>query len=587
LIILLTAFYYSFTNREKLYSKEDKSKRWRFWILKRELFTYDQDDRVKVTSFLSRGIHIVHVDPFLPSEYEDARLVFRQHHLNALLAQGVIFLIIISIGFYIENPIFQLPVIASALLFLSLLISMFGSLTYWTGKWATVMIIGFLILVNYLSQFDFFGYKSAAYGLSYNKNNLRKYSMQEFRDLASDSNIRADTRYFTNILKNWKKKQPSYKKPKLVFINASGGGSRASMFSTVVLQHADSILQNTLLDRVFMMSGASGGMFGLATIRELYLEKKLGANIDLSDKKYARQLAADLLNPMFISMLSNDIFLPFHTFTFDSITYFRDRGYMMEQQLLKNVDGRLNKRVSDYKSFEYSGLIPLLTMHTTVINDSRRFFISPHPVSFLMRQRKEYQSNTLPEIDAIDFGSFFKNQLGANLRFTSALRMNATFPFILPNIQLPTDPPTYVMDGGAADNFGTETSLRFIQTFRDWINENTSGVIIIQIRDTKKEDDLSTYYEKKTVISQMLDPIGQFISNMENYQDFRVDQQLNAVNLNVKLQMVTFEYAPEKKEEKAALSLHLTEREKRNIFNAASTSNNQKAFELLEKWINE
>ncbi len=587
LIILLTAFYYSFTNREKLYSKEDKSKRWRFWIMKREFFSYDQDERVKVTSFLSRGIHIVNIDPLLPTEYEDARLVFRQHHLNALLAQGVIFIIIISIGFYIENPIFQLPVIGSALLFLSLLISIFGSLTYWTGRWATVMIICILIFTNYLSQFDFLGYKSAAYGLTYNIDNLRKYSMQEFRDLASDSNIREDSRYFTAILNNWKKKQPRATKPKLLFINASGGGSRASMFSTVILQHADSLLQNTLFDRIFMMSGASGGMFGLATIRELFLEKKLGAYIDLTDKKYARQLAGDLLNPMFISMLSNDILLPIHKFKFDSITYFRDRGYMMEQQFIKNVEGRLNKRVSDYKSFEYSGLIPLLTMHTTVINDSRRFFISPHPVSFLMRQRKEYQSNTLPEIDAIDFGAFFKNQRGNNLRFTSALRMNATFPFILPNTQLPTDPPTFVMDGGAADNFGTETSLRFIQTFRDWINQNTSGVIIIQIRDTKKEDDLSTYYEKKTVLSQMLDPIGQFISNLENYQDFRVDQQLNSINLNVKLQMVTFEYVPEKKEEKAALSLHLTEREKRDIFSAVHSTNNTKAFILLDKWLKE
>jgi hypothetical protein len=259
----------------------------------------------------------------------------------------------------------------------------------------------------------------------------------------------------------------------------------------------------------------------------------------------------------------------------------------MEQQLIKNVEGRLDVPVKDYKSFEQTALVPLVIMHTTVVNDSRRFFISPHPVRFLMRQRKEYQSNTFPEIDAIDFGSYFKEQLGYNLRMTSGLRMNATFPFILPNTELPTDPPTYVMDGGAADNFGSETTLRFIQTFRDWMNENTSGIIIIQIRDTKKEDDFESFYNKKTVISRMLDPIGQFISNLENYQDFRVDQQLNYTNLalKVKLQMITFEYAPERREEKAALSLHLAEREKRNIINSVYSPNNKNAFNLLSEWL--
>jgi hypothetical protein len=159
----------------------------------------------------------------------------------------------------------------------------------------------------------------------------------------------------------------------------------------------------------------------------------------------------------------------------------------------------------------------------------------------------------------------------------------------LPNAELPTDPPIQVMDGGASDNFGSETSVRFIQNFKDWINKNTSGIIIIQMRDTRKEDDFTSFYQKKSAISKLLDPIGQFISNMENYQDFRIDQQLNYTNLglNVKLQVVTFEYTPERKEEKAALSLRLTEKEKRDIFRSVYTANNQKAFQMLDKWIKE
>jgi hypothetical protein len=40
-----------------------------------------------------------------------------------------------------------------------------------------------------------------------------------------------------------------------------------------------------------------------------------------------------------------------------------------------------------------------------------------------------------------------------------------------------------VMDAGLRDNYGQETSLRFAEAFDDWIKENTSGVLIIQVRD--------------------------------------------------------------------------------------------------------
>ena len=64
--------------------------------------------------------------------------------------------------------------------------------------------------------------------------------------------------------------------------------------------------------------------------------------------------------------------------------------------------------------------------------------------------------------------------------------MNATYPYILPSVWLPTHPVIDVMDAGLRDNYGQETSLRFLHVFKDWINENTSGVLIIQIRAMQK-----------------------------------------------------------------------------------------------------
>lgn len=585
MIILLTAVYYSFTNKDKL-KRDDSKKRFRFFFRRHDTFTAADFEAINVQSLLLQNLKVQTVWQLQPKDYEDARVIFRQHHINVFFAQTAILLLIFLLGFVVENPLFQLPVACSVLLFLAALTSILGAMIYWTGKWSLILIVLFLLFLNDISQYNFMGYKSEAYGLNYDLPQKRPYNVREFRALASDSNIRADIAYFNNILKNWKQKQKGGNKPKLIFVNTSGGGSRSAMFTGAVLQQADSILDGKLFDKTFLMSGASGGMFGVAAMRELFLEKKLGSQINLYDRKYPYDLAADMLNPMFVSLLSNDLVSPVHFFTLDSMRYNKDRGYMMEQQLIKNLEGRLDKRLKDYRSFEYNAVVPLIIAHTTVVADSRRFYMSPHPVRFLMRQPKEYQSNTYSEIDAIDFCSFFEKENGENMRFTSALRMSASFPFILPNTELPTVPPIVTMDGGASDNYGTETTIRFIQTFKDWINENTSGVVIIQIRDNKKDDDIDIETVQETTLDRLTNPIGQFIFNLDNYQDYRIDQQLNFTNLalRVKMQMITFEYEPEKREEKAAVSLHLTELEKRNIISALYTPNNQLAFRLLKEW---
>jgi hypothetical protein len=56
-----------------------------------------------------------------------------------------------------------------------------------------------------------------------------------------------------------------------------------------------------------------------------------------------------------------------------------------------------------------------------------------------------------------------------NLKLTSALRMNATFPYITPVVSLPSEPMMRVMDAGCA----TTTAIgppQLPHTFREWIS---------------------------------------------------------------------------------------------------------------------
>ena len=101
----------------------------------------------------------------------------------------------------------------------------------------------------------------------------------------------------------------------------------------------------------------------------------------------------------------------------------------------------------------------------------------------MMQGRQDTTRIPVMDPDAIDFASFFAKQDPYNLRILTALRMNATFPIVLPNVWLPSNPVIDVMDAGLRDNYRQETSLRFLEAFDDWIKENTSGVLLIQIRD--------------------------------------------------------------------------------------------------------
>jgi hypothetical protein len=71
--------------------------------------------------------------------------------------------------------------------------------------------------------------------------------------------------------------------------------------------------------------------------------------------------------------------------------------------------------------------------------------LSTQPLSFMMKPAA-FANDTSFSPDAIDFGAFFAKQEPQNIRLLTALRMNATFPYILPNVWLPCNPVVDVMD---------------------------------------------------------------------------------------------------------------------------------------------
>jgi hypothetical protein len=124
-------------------------------------------------------------------------------------------------------------------------------------------------------------------------------------------------------------------------------------------------------------------------------------------------------------------------------------------------------------------------------------------------------------IKGIEFRRFFRHQRADSLRFLTALRMNATFPYITPNVVLPSVPPMEVIDAGLADNFGVSDALRFLFVFREWIEANTSGVILVRITDKEKEVSISNT-TSFSVFRKLISPLGNVIANLD-YQQTRTN----------------------------------------------------------------
>ena len=514
--------------------------------------------------------------------------VFNRHHFSAILSIFIAFIFLVVVGFFMDNPFFQLPAAAGILVFFAILISLSGALSYFLQSWSIPFLGLLFIVLNLLYQHDIIDPTNKAYGLNYtNRADRPPYNRQTLLGLCSPEKTRADMRNMLEILERWKAKQKQ-DKPLLCIINTSGGGSRSATFTMDVLQRLDSISQGTLMDKTFLITGASGGMFGATYFRELARMKADGDHaIKLQNPAYRQAIAKDLLNPLFSSFVARDLASPAQKFKVGPYEYIKDRGYAFEQRLASNTGGVLNRQLRETASDEKKARIPLMLFNSVVTRDSREMIISTQPVSFLMRPL--YDSTRIPEMDpdAIDFGALFSRQDPMNLRLLTALRMNATFPYVLPNVWLPTAPVIDVMDAGFRDNFGEQTATRFIHVFKEWLQKNTRGVVLIQIRD-RQTGGWDNPYESNDITEIATKPLLLLQYNWYKMQEYNQNDLLSLSSdlMGASFHKLTFQYIPKSEEEGATLNFHLTSQEKLDLAQAIYSDNNRQTFREFRGLIN-
>jgi len=522
------------------------------------------------------------------SHYDEDMLksVFKQNHLNASLFEIGIFVSLIILGLFRENIYFVIPAGASVMLFFAMTLIIMSAVYTWLKGWSTIFFIGLFFVVNLLSSQQFFSYTNMAYGINYNTEKA-EYSINNLNKLRENQeHYYNDRKNGISILENWKTKNTvDNHKPKLVFINTSGGGSRSMLWTYHTLQVADSILNGKFISHIHLITGSSGGMIGAAYLRELYLMQQKGLINSFHDKRYKLNMGKDLLNPIAFSIATNDFLIRTKKFKSGNNTYLKDRAFSFERQLHINTNSILKKKLSDYNSPEFKSEIPIMIFSPSVINDGRRMLISSQPISYLSNNTPHANTNTNPITENFEFNRMFKNQGASNLEFSSAIRMSATFPYILPSVSLPSDPEIHVMDAGMRDNYGTLSTYKFLFTFKDWINENTSGVIILQIRD--KHKDVKIKKEPlRSIAESFSSPIGSLFDNLFPVQDYNLDNMMQYLSGNIEKPIDVIDFELENFDNEISLSWHLTTKEKEKVINSINSKHNQISLKRLKQLMN-
>ncbi len=493
--------------------------------------------------------------------------IFHQQHKNAFYYVLLILTFIIFRGLLKDQPALILPAGASLLLLFTLILLITSLFYIVFGRWTFVALLTLLVLGSFASPFTINKYNDNAYGLDYSD---KKAPVNPL----AHGNYRNDSLETVKILNLWaaKNKRTDGKKPRMVIVCSSGGGMKMAMWAYYSLAYADSASQGRLLRQVQLFTGASGGMLGAAFLRELYLEKQQGKIKKLFSKKYVTQITTDILNPVFYSFAMSDWFFRLQSFRYNGHRYYKDRAYMFEQTLDRNLGPLLDKPLMAYRIPEETAVVPMLIFTPTIINSGSRMIISPLDVSYLTKvpYSKELQN--------IEFRYNYRKFGADSLRFLSAIRMNASFPYVSPLVALPGKPRLSLFDAGLNDNYGFLTAYAFVMEFRNWILQHTAGVILIRV----DENDYITYHRKMTLNDRILKPLGVLFSDWETIQENNYLPVVGSLKkvLNGKFDFISFRFGSADK--RVSLSWHLTKREKQILKQAIYSPENQRELQRLK-----
>lgn len=345
-------------------------------------------------------------------------------------------------------------------------------------------------------------------------------------------------------------------KPVLVLLATSGGAYRASFWTALVL---DRIAAEAgpggrfagLPDNIRLIAGASGGMVAGAyftalshlhgrpparladAIAQDTVDYQRGADVPgggdvFRGRRRRIPIPRDSLSAVVQQFIRRDLPLAFWPGR-----RLVDRGVMLENQWLT-----LRRPFGEIAASEAQGLCPSIVFSPMLIETGSVAFVSNLDLTAMRELRLQPHERTLPpdqKRSALNrhsvevFDAFPAAQ--DTLTLATAVRLNATFPYVSPALSLPVVPGRRVVDSGYYDNYGGDVLSAWLtaEPVRRWVMENCAGVAIIQVRAFAHDDTEAPAGRVARALQGVTSPPEGLFSARAASQLLRNNQQLTLV----------------------------------------------------------
>lgn len=443
---------------EKLYKSDTKVIQWRFWLSMVLLIfpivfwggiSGKQNREPYFLAYLSLDLFFLSAMFMITATLRTSVPAIKKWHIapwvtfSGLFA--MIFFILCNFPSFLneitsDNRFYTMPIVLCAgagfLLFFSFLL--------FAGKKTGVSLITFLLL--------FTVYRSVSTITNYHEAFIQKQENYH-KSLDSLNNYTEQWLISRKLdIEAFVKKHPGKPYP-VFFVNAYGGGLRATAWTTMVIGTLDSLLRrnNNMSDfqhYVFSYSGASGGTIGLSLLCSARYQYRQNTSADtvfypLNSLKIYHN---DYLTSNIVAFLGRDMLA-----SSLGIAPWADRARLMEQDWERNTyPHNLDMSVTISKMWKGKNYeVPLLFANTFDVDSGKKGITAP-----VLLDSLDFPSTIFPEEEIEDPG---------DLRLSTAAFLSARFPYVSPTAKL--NGKHHFTDGGTWDNSGAETSLQVLNVF--------------------------------------------------------------------------------------------------------------------------
>ncbi|MDZ7991390.1 MAG: patatin-like phospholipase family protein [Nostoc sp. EfeVER01] len=480
---------------------------------------------------------------------------------------------------------------APALLYISLLIwiltGVLSGLTFWFDPLHIPVFISLIMfsgLMYYVFETDHY------------------FEITEIPSQSPDNQYQPEEmKNFSTAIETRLKKQHGEKKT-LVVVAASGGGIQAAGWTVKVLSGLQEELGPSFTQATGLISSVSGGSVGTMFFLDQFMSEGFPSDDNL--EKIFQNATEDNLDAVGWGLAGPDLMRILCPFVVGKY----DRGYAIEDDWKEKMC-HPNATLATRREQIFNGQIPIPVFNATLVEDGRRFLISP--MTFFQNiedadKHKAFDFNNL--FNNPNFNQKLKNSQPDpsiyDLSITTAARLSASFPYVSPIARNDSKLFTFnyhVADGGYFDNSGMFTAVEWLdEQLKHFSNQlNIKRILLLQINASPEAELLKDKDEKYQGIKGdwgwvkvWLGPLEALYSVRDSTQFSRNFKEVELLKkrgeqegVDIQTFVISF---PKEEKYKQPLSWKLSKQQKQNLKEAWEDIKKEKTVTGMKKlWKNE